>query len=54
MSIQSPRDFRMAVSAKAKEAARTSSRSAGDWEQRFYVSRLIARVFRADPQGWVL
>jgi hypothetical protein len=54
MSYQSPSAFRAAITARAKVAARTSSRSPKDFIDHFALSRLLARVFRADTHRWVL
>jgi hypothetical protein len=54
MSYQSPSAFRAAITAKAKAAARNSSRSPKDFIDQFALSRLLARVFGADADRWVL
>ena len=54
MSYQSPAAFRAAITAKAKVAARNSSRSPKDFIDQFALSRLLARVFSADADRWVL
>jgi hypothetical protein len=43
-----------AIKAKAKAVARTTSRGVSDVMHHYALSRLLARVFRAGPDRWVL
>lgn len=52
--MENPRRYRDALKARAKNAAKAGGGSAGDILHRFYLSRLLARVFAHDPTRWVL
>jgi Nucleotidyl transferase AbiEii toxin, Type IV TA system len=50
-----PEALRAAVTARARTAARANPRfSVGELLRQFAYSRLLARIFTADPDGWVL
>jgi hypothetical protein len=49
-----PQALRSALAAHARRAAGEAGVSSADLILRFYLGRLLARVFRADPDGWLL
>lgn len=49
-----PREYRKRLNEKAKRAGERLGISTGSALQRFYIARLLARVFHRDPAGWVL
>lgn len=54
MSYPTPQALRTAIKVKARAVARTTSRGVSDVMHHYALSRLLARVFRADPDRWVL
>lgn len=54
MSYNSPNALRAAVSSRARNKARETGDKAGDLVTRFYLSRLMQRVFHHDPANWML
>jgi hypothetical protein len=54
VSYPTPQALRTAIKAKARAVARTTSRGVSDVMHHYALSRLLARVFRADPDRWVL
>jgi hypothetical protein len=54
MTYATPRALRQALAARARQAARETTASANDLVAQFYLGRLLARVFRADPDAWLL
>ncbi|XVV02817.1 nucleotidyl transferase AbiEii/AbiGii toxin family protein [Actinosynnema sp. CA-248983] len=51
--MENPKRYRDQLNARAKAAAKVVGGTPGDLLQRFYLSRLLARVFLR-PDGWVL
>lgn len=54
MKYATPQALRAALNERARKTAREAGVSSGDLILRFYLGRLLARVFRADPDGWLL
>ncbi len=54
MSYTSPEALRAALTTRAKRIAAEHGTTAGEVLDAFYFQRLIARVFLADPTGWLL
>lgn len=54
MNYGTPRVFRQTLTQRAQQAARAGSRTVEELLREFYLARLLARVFRHDPHGWVL
>ncbi|MGH3546265.1 MAG: nucleotidyl transferase AbiEii/AbiGii toxin family protein [Mycobacteriales bacterium] len=54
MTYTTSEAHRAALTARANRIAATTGNSAGDVLNSYYLQRLIARVFLADPTGWVL
>lgn len=53
-SYSSARDLKIAVAARAREQALDLGVSSGELVNRFYLQRLLTRVFHDDPDGWML
>ncbi|WP_214105303.1 nucleotidyl transferase AbiEii/AbiGii toxin family protein [Acrocarpospora catenulata] len=49
-----PRDFEQAIKSKISTYAKQSGLESGKILRSFYFSRLAARVFHHDPDGWLL
>ena len=49
-----PRDFERAIKSRISAYAKQSGLESGKVLRSFYFSRLAARVFRYDPNGWLL
>lgn len=54
MTYATPQALRRALAASAKQVARETDASSDELVNRFYLGRLLARVFHADPDGWLL
>jgi hypothetical protein len=54
VTYESPQALRQALAARARQAARDTDASSNDLITRFYLVRLLARVFQADPDAWLL
>jgi hypothetical protein len=54
VTYESPQALRQALAAHARQAARDTDASSSDLITRFYLGRLLARVFHADPDAWLL
>jgi hypothetical protein len=54
VTYETPQALRQALAARAKQAARETNASSSDLVARFYLGRLVARVFHADPDAWLL
>ncbi len=54
MKYATPQAMRSALAAHAKRAARDSGASSSELIVRFYLGRLLARVFHGDAEGWLL
>ncbi|WP_017538056.1 nucleotidyl transferase AbiEii/AbiGii toxin family protein [Nocardiopsis halophila] len=54
MSYKTPRAFEQAINTHARRAASQNGLKTGDLVTGYYFHRLVARVFHADPHGWLL
>lgn len=54
MSYASPQALSRALRDRAKREAASTGTRPGDLLNRFFFERLLARVFRHDPDGWLL
>lgn len=54
MTYATPQALRQALAARARQAAHGTAASSDDLVMRFYLGRLLARVFHADPDAWLL
>ena len=54
MTYATPEAHRAALTARANRIAKDRGIPAGDVLNSYYLQRLIARIFLADPTGWVL
>jgi hypothetical protein len=54
VTYESPQALRQALAAHARQAARDTDASSSDLVMRFYLVRLLARVFQANPDAWLL
>ncbi|WNV86698.1 nucleotidyl transferase AbiEii/AbiGii toxin family protein [Umezawaea sp. Da 62-37] len=52
--ITAPAEFRRRLNTAAKAHVRIHGGSVQDLMERFYLSRLLARAYSHDPQGWLL
>jgi len=54
MTYRTPAAFRAAVMDRAKRRARDLGANSADLVEHFYFQRLLARIYIADPDGWLL
>jgi hypothetical protein len=54
VTYNTPQALRQALAACASKAARGTDASSGELITRFYLDRLLARIFHANPDAWLL
>lgn len=54
MNHQTPGQLRISIQQRLKNRAGSSGRPVGELRRQYVMTRFLARVFTADPDGWIL